>query len=98
MEHILDDDFWDAYTELPMNVQRRIPQKFQLLRQNPRHPSLRFKKVGDLWAIRYYSPYQLEKATPFRLSLANSAPRSHLDCFLPWILGSAQSIMEIPDV
>ncbi|MDE0017273.1 MAG: hypothetical protein OXU51_13905 [Candidatus Poribacteria bacterium] len=58
MEHILDDDFWDAYAELPPNVQRRIPQKFQLLRQNARHPSLRFKKVGDLWAIRVSRGYR----------------------------------------
>lgn len=58
MEHILDDDFWDAYAELPPNVQRRVPQKFQLLRQNPRHPSLRFKKVGDLWAIRVSRGYR----------------------------------------
>ncbi|MYB93309.1 hypothetical protein F4054_00470 [Candidatus Poribacteria bacterium] len=58
MEHILDDDFWDAYAELPPNVQRRVPQKFQLLRQNARHPSLRFKKVGDLWAIRVSRGYR----------------------------------------
>ena len=58
MEHILDDDFWDAYAELPLNVQRRVPQKFQLLRQNPRHPSLRFKKVGDFWAIRVSRGYR----------------------------------------
>ena len=58
MEHVLDDDFWDAYAELPLNVQRRVPQKFQLLRQNPRHPSLRFKKVGDLWTIRVSRGYR----------------------------------------
>ena len=58
MEHILDDDFWDAYAELPPNIQRRIPQKFQLLRQNARHPSLRFKKVGDLWVIRVSRGYR----------------------------------------
>ena len=58
MEHILDDDFWDAYAELPPNLQRRVLQKFQLLRQNPRHPSLRFKKVGDLWAIRVSRGYR----------------------------------------
>ncbi|MDE0636886.1 MAG: hypothetical protein OXI43_13695 [Candidatus Poribacteria bacterium] len=58
MEHILDDDFWDAYAELPLNVQRRVPQKFQLLRQNPKHPSLRFKKVRDLWAIRVSRGYR----------------------------------------
>ncbi len=58
MEHILDDDFWEFRAKLPPNVQRRVPQKFRLLRQNPRHPSLRFKKVGDLWAIRVSRGYR----------------------------------------
>lgn len=58
MEQVLDDDFWDACVELPLNVQRRVPQKFQLLRQNPRHPSLRFKKVGDFWSMRVSRGYR----------------------------------------
>ena len=58
MEHILDEDFWESCTELPRTIQRRVPQKFQLLQQNPRHPSLRFKKVGDLWAIRVSRGYR----------------------------------------
>lgn len=52
MEHILDEDFWKSCAKLPPNIQRRVPQKFQLLQQNPRHPSLRFKKVRTLWSIR----------------------------------------------
>ncbi len=41
MNHILEADFWKFCARLPLNIQRRVPQKFQLLRQNPRHPSLR---------------------------------------------------------
>ena len=52
MQHILDDDFWEFFAEIPPNVQRRFPQKFRILQQNLRHPSLRLKKVGDLWSIR----------------------------------------------
>ena len=58
MAHIFDDDFWESCVELPSNIQRRVPQKFQLLRQNPRHPSLRFKKVGALWSIRISKGYR----------------------------------------
>ena len=58
MQHILDDDFWEFFAELPSNVQRRFPQKFRFLRQNPRHPSLRLKKVGELWAIRVSRGYR----------------------------------------
>ena len=58
MEHIFNEDFWGACRKLPPNVRRRVPQKIQILRQNPRHPSLRLKKVGDLWAIRVSKGYR----------------------------------------
>ena len=58
MNHILEADFWKFCARLPLNIQRRVPQKFQLLRQNPRHPSLRFKKVGNLWGIRICKGYR----------------------------------------
>ena len=58
MQHILNEDFWESCAKLPRNVQRRVPQKFQLLQQNPRHPSLRLKKVGELWVIRVSKGYR----------------------------------------
>ena len=58
MEHILDDDFWEAYAKLPPHVQRRVPHMLQRLRQNPRHPSLRLKKVRALWSIRVNKGYR----------------------------------------
>ncbi len=58
MEHILNEDFWESCEKLPRSIQRRVPQKFQLLQQNPRHPSLRLKKVGELWAIRVNKGYR----------------------------------------
>ena len=58
MNHILDADFWRFCARLPPDIQRRVPQKFEMLRQNPRHPSLRFKKVGNLWAIRICKGYR----------------------------------------
>ena len=58
VEHILDDDFWESCAQLPPDVRRRVPQKFQCLQQNLRHPSLRFKKVGALWSIRISRGYR----------------------------------------
>ena len=59
MEHIPDEDFWGFAEELPRAIQKRIPQKFELLRKNPRHPSLNFKKVGErLWTIRISKGYR----------------------------------------
>ena len=59
MNHILDADFWRFCVRLPQEIQRRVPQKFQLLTQNPKHPSLYFKKVSEqLWSIRISLEYR----------------------------------------
>ncbi len=45
--------FWRAYRQLPSAVRTLARKNYRLWRQNPRHPSLRFKKVGvDLWSVR----------------------------------------------
>ena len=44
--------FWRCFERLPESVQRVARQNFQLLRADPRHPSLHFKKVGKLWSVR----------------------------------------------
>jgi hypothetical protein len=33
-------------------VQRLARQNFELLKENPAHPSLHFKKIGKLWSAR----------------------------------------------
>ena len=58
MEHTLDENFWRYCAKLPHSVQERVPQKFELLRQNSRHPSLHFKKVGAHWAVRISKGYR----------------------------------------
>ena len=37
---------------LPQSVQKVARENFELLKQNPAHPSLRFNKVGTLWSAR----------------------------------------------
>jgi len=44
--------FWTCLARLPEPVQRVARQNFDLLKENPAHPSLRFKKVGKLWSAR----------------------------------------------
>ncbi len=39
--------FWQAYRQLPPTLRTLARKNYRLWRQNPRHPSLRFKKVGD---------------------------------------------------
>jgi hypothetical protein len=44
--------FWSYYNQLPKNVRDLADASFQLLKQNPRHPSLHFKNVGRFWSAR----------------------------------------------
>ena len=44
--------FWTLFASLPESVQFVARKNFELLRHNPSHPSLHFKKVGKLWSVR----------------------------------------------
>ena len=57
--HVVHDDFWEAYNSLPRNVQRSTLRKIELLLENPRHPSLYLKKVGRLWSARINKQYRI---------------------------------------
>lgn len=44
--------FWECFNKLPESVQKAAKEKFRLLTQDTEHPSLHFKKVGELWSVR----------------------------------------------
>ena len=44
--------FSACFYALPEQVQQLARKNYELLKENPRHPSLRFKKVGKLWSAR----------------------------------------------
>lgn len=50
--HRTTDGFWTCFASLPQAVQRVARRNFELLKANPAHPSLHFKKVGKLWSVR----------------------------------------------
>jgi hypothetical protein len=52
MTHHASPVFWRAYEALPTQVREAADDTFALLKSNPRHPSLHFKKVGDYWSVR----------------------------------------------
>ena len=52
MRHFADSNFWEAYDRLPQNTRSLADKNYALLKENPRHPSLQFKKVGRLWSVR----------------------------------------------
>ena len=39
--------FWDHYNKLPSDVKRQARAAYNLFLQNPNHPSLHFKQVGN---------------------------------------------------
>jgi hypothetical protein len=44
--------FWKCFDDLPEAVQRIAKKNFELLKKDPSHPSLHFKKVGKFWSVR----------------------------------------------
>ena len=52
MKHLTSPDFWKLFDQLPEEIQNSSRKSFALLRTNPRHPSLHFKKVGKYWSVR----------------------------------------------
>lgn len=52
MRHFASPAFWEAYTKLPSSVQALADRNFALLKENPRHASLRLRKVGRFWSVR----------------------------------------------
>ena len=50
--HRTTSRFWKCFHELPAAVQSVAEENFGLLKRNPRHPSLHFKKIGNFWSAR----------------------------------------------
>lgn len=50
--------FWDGYRKLPANIRDRARRQYLLWLDDPRHPSLHFKKVGDFWSIHVTGSYR----------------------------------------
>ena len=52
MRHRASAKFWQHYALLPTDIQRLADHCYELLKRDPRHNSLRFKKVGRFWSAR----------------------------------------------
>ncbi|MEO6308991.1 MAG: hypothetical protein ABIO96_02095 [Nitrospiraceae bacterium] len=58
MIHHASPDFWPYYNALPAPIREQADKAFELLKANPQHPSLHFKKVGRFWAARVGLQYR----------------------------------------
>jgi hypothetical protein len=52
MRHFASPAFWEAYAKLPENVRALADKNYALLKENPQHPSLHFKKLGRFRSVR----------------------------------------------
>jgi hypothetical protein len=58
VNHHVDPQFWQLYSELPANVRNLADKNFELLKRDPRHPSLHFKQIGRYWSVRVGAQYR----------------------------------------
>jgi len=52
MKHRASLRFWRLYRALPQEIQQLADRGYQMLLQDPRHPSLHFKRIGKVWSAR----------------------------------------------
>jgi hypothetical protein len=58
VKHSASSRFWQCYEALPEDIRAVANKNFDLLKTNPRQPSLHFKKVGKLWSARVGSHHR----------------------------------------
>jgi hypothetical protein len=58
LKHHASPDFWACYKSLSKDVQKLADQAYERLKQDPRHPSLHFKKVKRFWSARIGGQYR----------------------------------------
>ena len=59
VKHNATPQFRELYNALPEQIQRLADKNFGLLKADSQHPSLHFKKVGDLWSARAGLDYRV---------------------------------------
>jgi len=50
--HFASRRFWERYEALPEDIRGLADKSYDLLKSNPQHPSLHFKKLGKFWSAR----------------------------------------------
>jgi hypothetical protein len=58
LTHHASPSFWRCYDALPATVRALADKQFELLKVDPRHPSLHFKKVKRFHSVRIGAKYR----------------------------------------
>jgi hypothetical protein len=52
LKHHASSKFWRRLSSLPKPARELAKKNFKLLKANPYHPSLHFKKIGNFYSVR----------------------------------------------
>lgn len=58
MKHFTTPEFWELYNQLPEQIRNPADKNYALLKEDPRHPSLHFKKIESFWSVRVGAHYR----------------------------------------
>jgi hypothetical protein len=58
VKHFATPQFWRRYRQLSPEVRALADKNFQLLKADPKHPSLHFKKIDKIWSVRVGAHYR----------------------------------------
>ncbi|MFH1007556.1 MAG: hypothetical protein V1800_08655 [Candidatus Latescibacterota bacterium] len=58
MRHFTTPSFWECYRSLLPSIQELADKNFELLKADPKHPSLHLKKVRKYWSARVGRKYR----------------------------------------
>jgi hypothetical protein len=58
VKHFTSPAFWQCYAKLPQPVRSLADKNYELLKANPQHPSLHFKRVDRFRSVRGGSRYR----------------------------------------
>lgn len=61
MTHKTFERYWKRYDDLPDLIKELADKNYELLKQNPHHPSLHFKCLGgkkQFWSVRVGEHYR----------------------------------------
>lgn len=58
MKHFTVSSFWECYDSLPFEIKQLADKNYEILKQNPLHPSLHFKKIDSYWTVRIGLKYR----------------------------------------
>jgi len=58
LKHYTSSDFRLLYQNLPFETRVLADKNYDLLKENPRHPSLQLKRIDELWSVRIGKHYR----------------------------------------